>query len=264
MEIIEGRNLQGHKNGAQLTSSIIFFRNTTKWRSRRETKETKGCPCGLTGDKSPSTGDDGGQRWLRRKQKLHSISIPSLTARQANELLAPISSREIEEAVFQIQTFKSPGQDGFPAAFFHRHWNIVKEDIGNMIRPLLENLISPNQNAFVKGESGSINVNSKFWPFRMEGNSSITSVSDLITFNDRNKRIKDHIDPSPIDCLQRSKRQVAYYIDAEKEGKGIIVKMENQRNNIRRNLRLTDTDIMRQGKILEIWKTTYSHAFGSA
>ncbi|KAF7802282.1 uncharacterized protein G2W53_041393 [Senna tora] len=44
----------------------------------------------------------------------------------------------------------------------------------------------------------------------------------------------------------RSKRQVAYYIDAEKEGKGNIVKMENQR--------LTDTDIMRQGNSFSIIK----------
>ncbi|KAF7804493.1 putative LRR receptor-like serine/threonine-protein kinase [Senna tora] len=54
--------------------------------------------------------------------KIHHLNIPALNERQRQNLLEPISMPEVEEAVFNIKAFKSPGPDGFPAAFFHKHW----------------------------------------------------------------------------------------------------------------------------------------------
>jgi hypothetical protein len=36
---------------------------------------------------------------------------------------------EIGDAMFQIGPLKVPGPDGFPARFFQKHWEILKEDI---------------------------------------------------------------------------------------------------------------------------------------
>ncbi|KAF7831465.1 F-box protein interaction domain protein [Senna tora] len=54
--------------------------------------------------------------------KIQHLNIPALNERQSQRLLEPISMSEVEDAIFNIKAFKSPGPDRFPAAFFHKHW----------------------------------------------------------------------------------------------------------------------------------------------
>ncbi|CAH9076372.1 unnamed protein product [Cuscuta epithymum] len=44
-------------------------------------------------------------------------------------LLAPITNKEIKDALFDIGDDKAPGPDGFTSAFFKANWNLVGDDI---------------------------------------------------------------------------------------------------------------------------------------
>lgn len=44
-------------------------------------------------------------------------------------LTKDITEEEIKEAIFDIGPHRAPGPDGFPAVFYHQHWDVVKEDV---------------------------------------------------------------------------------------------------------------------------------------
>jgi hypothetical protein len=49
---------------------------------------------------------------------------------EMNECLCKeFSEEEISDALFWIGPLKAPGPDGFPARFFQRNWDVVKQDV---------------------------------------------------------------------------------------------------------------------------------------
>ncbi|CAL1375550.1 unnamed protein product [Linum trigynum] len=55
-----------------------------------------------------------------------SLGISSRVTREMNDaLIAPVSALEVKEAVFRIGSHQAPGSDGFTAAFFQAHWEVV-------------------------------------------------------------------------------------------------------------------------------------------
>ncbi|CAL5097923.1 unnamed protein product [Urochloa decumbens] len=46
----------------------------------------------------------------------------------------PFSDQEISDALFQIGPIKAPGPDGFPARFFQRNWELMKEDVTEAVK----------------------------------------------------------------------------------------------------------------------------------
>ncbi|KAH9685475.1 reverse transcriptase domain-containing protein [Citrus sinensis] len=50
-------------------------------------------------------------------------------AKMNEELGKPFTEEEIKEALFQMCPTKAPGPDGLPAAFFQKHWEVVKEGV---------------------------------------------------------------------------------------------------------------------------------------
>ena len=47
-----------------------------------------------------------------------------------NEALCrTFSAEEISDALFQMGPLKAPGLDGFPARFYPRHWEVLKNDV---------------------------------------------------------------------------------------------------------------------------------------
>ncbi|XP_057868067.2 uncharacterized protein LOC131075253 [Cryptomeria japonica] len=56
--------------------------------------------------------------------------IPSLISNEVNaSLIRPVTLCEVEEVVFGMNKGKAPGPDGFPVEFFQEFWDIVKQDL---------------------------------------------------------------------------------------------------------------------------------------
>ena len=57
----------------------------------------------------------------------------TLTDEAATWLVRRVSYEEIRQAMFKMNLDKSPGPDGYNAAFFQRNWNLVKGDVTSPI-----------------------------------------------------------------------------------------------------------------------------------
>jgi hypothetical protein len=54
------------------------------------------------------------------------------------ELCKPYTDEEIKLAVFQMGPTKALGPDGFPALFYHTHWDFFKDEICKAVRGFLD------------------------------------------------------------------------------------------------------------------------------
>ncbi|KAI5352871.1 hypothetical protein L3X38_005763 [Prunus dulcis] len=45
-----------------------------------------------------------------------------------------MSNEEIKEAAFQLGASKGPGPDGFSRIFYHNYWEIIREDLCEMVK----------------------------------------------------------------------------------------------------------------------------------
>uniref|UniRef100_A0A2N9GZ20 DUF4283 domain-containing protein n=1 Tax=Fagus sylvatica TaxID=28930 RepID=A0A2N9GZ20_FAGSY len=89
---------------------------------------------------------------------------------EALNLTTTVLPLEIKESLWSLKPFKAPGPDGLHPGFFQHCWHqvgdsvskeviqIVTKIIVSRIRPILNNLISPYQTAFVPGRRGVDNV----------------------------------------------------------------------------------------------------------
>ena len=48
-------------------------------------------------------------------------------------LVSPVSMQEVEEAVNQMALGKAPGPDGFTSNFFHYFWDMVKDEVVEIV-----------------------------------------------------------------------------------------------------------------------------------
>ena len=63
--------------------------------------------------------------------------IPKVVTRENNEMpLKLISMQEMEEAVNQVALGKASGPDGFTTDFFHSFWDMIKEEILEIMEEL--------------------------------------------------------------------------------------------------------------------------------
>ena len=53
------------------------------------------------------------------------------------QLLAPYSPEEVKKALFQMFPTKASGPDGYPAHFFQRHWDLVGNEVTNIVLRIL-------------------------------------------------------------------------------------------------------------------------------
>nr|GEV34821.1 hypothetical protein [Tanacetum cinerariifolium] len=114
------------------------------------------------------------------------LFLNRLDSAAALEMVRDINDQEVKEAMFSIGNDKSPGPDGFTAAFFKGAWDIVANDvpnavqeffingklvkelnhtillpykiIANRIKESLKVLVSANQSVFVPGRNISDNI----------------------------------------------------------------------------------------------------------
>ncbi|GJT92641.1 hypothetical protein Tco_1081486 [Tanacetum coccineum] len=81
----------------------------------------------------------------------------------ALHMVRNVSRQEVKDAIFFMGNEKAPGPDGYMAAFFKQAWNIVADDvtnviIANRIKESLKDIVCPNQSAFVPGHCISNNI----------------------------------------------------------------------------------------------------------
>jgi hypothetical protein len=74
------------------------------------------------------------QTVYNRDPSLHSSPVVGLfvevISEETNEnLCKPFSLEEVSDALFQIGPLKAPRPDGFPARFYQRNWDVLKEEI---------------------------------------------------------------------------------------------------------------------------------------
>lgn len=54
----------------------------------------------------------------------------------SNGLVGEVSTDEIKNAIFSIGGLKAPGSDGYPASFYHNHWNLVSDDVYCLVKDI--------------------------------------------------------------------------------------------------------------------------------
>ena len=52
-----------------------------------------------------------------------------VTNNMNDSLCADFTDKEITDALFQIGPLKAPGPEGFPARFFQRNWDVMREQV---------------------------------------------------------------------------------------------------------------------------------------
>ena len=73
---------------------------------------------------------------MDRSQAIARITrfIPRIITNEHNEMpTKPISMNEVEEVVQQMALGKAPGPDGFTTNFFHLFWDLIKEEVLEMV-----------------------------------------------------------------------------------------------------------------------------------
>jgi hypothetical protein len=48
-------------------------------------------------------------------------------------LVRPFTEEEVKATLFQMKPGKSPGEDGFTAGFFQKHWELLRKDVTNSV-----------------------------------------------------------------------------------------------------------------------------------
>ena len=63
--------------------------------------------------------------------------LRKVTELMNDALTTDFSTEEIKKAVFMMHPNKSPGPDGFTAGFYQRHWDLIGNDISNIVLSFL-------------------------------------------------------------------------------------------------------------------------------
>jgi hypothetical protein len=68
---------------------------------------------------------------------LEGVLVNKLSAEERMKLDGEVELQEIEVVVHRLAKGKSPGMDGIPNEFFQRSWEIIQEDLGDLVRHIL-------------------------------------------------------------------------------------------------------------------------------
>ena len=68
---------------------------------------------------------------------LESMIVNKLSVEDRTSIEREVDSQEIERVVNNLAKGKSPGMDGIPNEFYQRCWDCIKEDLGELVRAIL-------------------------------------------------------------------------------------------------------------------------------
>ncbi|XP_061351869.1 uncharacterized protein LOC133296831 [Gastrolobium bilobum] len=80
-----------------------------------------------------------------------SCSWPAIREEHRNLLSLDISLEDVKNAFFQMAPLKAPGPDGYPALFYHKNWELIKDQVFNSMQLYLskpEEIKEINQTLF--------------------------------------------------------------------------------------------------------------------
>ncbi|KAL0355668.1 UNVERIFIED_CONTAM: LINE-1 retrotransposable element O protein [Sesamum radiatum] len=63
-----------------------------------------------------------------------------VTQEMEDDLLQPFTEEEVTNTLFQMSPLKSPGPDGMPPIFYHKHWHIINKDVIRCTLSILNNV----------------------------------------------------------------------------------------------------------------------------
>lgn len=76
-------------------------------------------------------------------QPLLDLIMLKVTEQMNEDLCKAFSDKEISDALFQIGPIKAPGPDGFPARFFQRNWEVLKNDVCKAVKLFFDQKVMP-------------------------------------------------------------------------------------------------------------------------
>jgi len=69
---------------------------------------------------------------------LKNLNSPSVVTIEDNqELIKPVTDKEIYEAISQMDPSKAPGPDGGGATFYQRNWNVIRDHLCLVVKDFL-------------------------------------------------------------------------------------------------------------------------------
>ena len=66
-------------------------------------------------------------------QRITKHILTLVTPEQKTALTRPITQEEVDQAVIDMPPGKAPGPDGFTKDFFHHCWDLVKQDVREVV-----------------------------------------------------------------------------------------------------------------------------------
>lgn len=66
-------------------------------------------------------------------EQMNDFQLPILKPDQILRLGEPVLLSEVKEAVFDLPKNSYPGSDGYHASFYQKNWNLVANDVYNMV-----------------------------------------------------------------------------------------------------------------------------------
>ncbi|XP_071704474.1 uncharacterized protein [Rutidosis leptorrhynchoides] len=87
-------------------------------------------------------------------QILDDLFVNKLNFDKANYMTRPFTPLEVTESIFGIENCKSPGPDGYTAAFFKASWDIVRDEIIDVVHDFY---FREKQSSFILGRRISNN-----------------------------------------------------------------------------------------------------------
>jgi hypothetical protein len=63
---------------------------------------------------------------------------PIISSETNTKLCKEFSMEEISNALFQIGPLEAPSPDGFPARFFQRNWEVLRDDVIRVVKEFFD------------------------------------------------------------------------------------------------------------------------------